>query len=251
MKKIFSLIMTLTLVIGISATQAFAKDTSSKVNQDVTKAKHVSLEKFAKEYWAPYGMNEKTQQKLIKEIKSGKQIDSMRPEMLSQAKVKKFTKVNTKGDVEKVTEYVYPDGSINVDTITLPKDTVNSSNTSNTGISPNAITLGSQTSGSGYHAFKGAEIHRTAGVVSASFYADFELIQGAYDLIQSVYNDNITIAGSYIIQSFGIVKANEDASGDALAELVFEGTSTGSYISTTFRMQFFVGNDTYYDTENW
>lgn len=122
-----------------------------------------------------------------------------------------------------------------------------------TGISPN-LTGGTQSCGTGYCNFNGVEVFRDDGIVQAYFYANYEIVNGAADSIQSVYSDIITVrGGTFSNDSLRIVIPQESIAGgyDAQAELSFNWSFFSGSSSGIDRLDLYVGNDMAYQNASW
>jgi hypothetical protein len=241
--------MMLVLVFFVFSSPVLAEENSIDQKRTV-KIDKLSLEEFAAKYWAPWGMDKATQQKLINKIKKGEILDANRPEMQSKAKIETFMQVNDEGVLEEVTKLTYPDGSISVTTKEIPNE--GSGATGDVGALAVDTSTGKVSCGTGYCNFYNVKVSHLSGFVYAKFYADFTIVHGYYDYISRVYDYSIImVPGSFSVTSFRINKAQESLSGPAYATLEWIGSLPGDIFSATFRLRLYVGNDKYYSWANY
>lgn len=66
----------------------------------------------------------------------------------------------------------------------------------------------------------GVKVSRKSGLMGMGFYANYTYHNGAYDRIDSCYDYWVKVVlGSHSVESFGIIKKDEDANGPARAML--------------------------------
>lgn len=122
-----------------------------------------------------------------------------------------------------IEKFAYPDGSKKI--ISIQKTPY--------GIFTGKISGGTKNSGNGWYDWEGAKVSSTWGVVTASFYADF---QGAKDLgkIFKVHTPSITVAGGkFRSERLSIVSPQATSSNPATAQLYFVGEGMNDIGSST------------------
>ena len=212
-KKSISILSIMTLFLSLGSLRVNAETKgilTLQEKQEITKA-------FRKD-----GLEEDTITSLIEKLDNGEQIDSMNPE---KDPISKYSTTNKDG--EQVEKLIYEDGSYAITTISSPNAISNRA----------SISGGNVINGSGYKDVKGAKISHSTGTVEVYFYADYTSVAGRKSYISNVYDYKINVRlGYYTLESFGIVKKNEDLNGPAKASLNFGITRTGDLFSSSHRL---------------
>lgn len=169
---------------------------SFSVNASATSSTEITSKsiKDIKTNLSAMGVDSKTQNSLIDKLKSGQIWDSMNPEMQDKGIVSTTSSIDLDGNKVTITKTVYPDGSVSVVSITVPSK----SNGSGDIVTPQDVGGGSSSCGSGYCNTYGAKVDGGNGVVTASFLADYSIVNGGYDSILKVYQPSVKVYfGSY------------------------------------------------------
>lgn len=160
---------------------------------------------------------------LADKLLRGDVLDSMKEEYQDLPPVFTYTRI----DGTYYEEYVYPDGSVKQVRI-------------DPGVFTGTIITGNYQSGSYWWAHTGSRAFATWGVVTASFYADF---QGSADhgVIQRVYDYGIIVVGG-TFRDVSLTKVRENATSTlpALAQLFFIGSAVGGFGEATFYLRLYV-----------
>ncbi len=160
---------------------------------------------------------------LTNKLLNGELLDSMKEEYIDVEPVFTFTGID--GTYHE--RYEYPDGSVKQLRI-------------DPGVFTGTIIPGDYQYGSYWWSHAASRAFATWGVVTASFYADF---QGSRDhgVIQRIYDYGIVVAGgTFSNPSLSLVRANATSTQPAQAQLFFIGTATGSFGQATFYLRLFV-----------
>jgi hypothetical protein len=187
------------------------------------------------------GINNTTVKKLIKKLENGGVIDAdiMLPEQAvsSEEKVENGIKTIT---------YTFPDGSRSrITSQVVPSQTAPSGN-----IGIQSISGGSCQSGSGYVVCTNRKVSYQLATYGYSFYADYQLVNQAYDKINWAGNWNIWSAGGTVSsQSMRIIRATESVSGKAEARLSAVINLANGAGSLTRSLSLLVGGDS--ATDKW
>ena len=214
MKKLKLIIISLTTVFSIGLTMispAFALE-----------RKEVEKIEF-KEALLEVGVKSENVDKLATKLSNGELLDSMNEKYANIAPVES----RWISDNEFIERYEYPDGSVK----SLKIDG---------GIFTGKIMDGNYSSGTYWYSWTNARVFATWGVVTASFYADFQGANGA-GKIDRVYDYGIiTAGGTFSNQSLTINRKDATSSSPALATLFFIGTVTADFGSATFYLRLYV-----------
>ncbi|MTT31897.1 hypothetical protein GMB86_07730 [Terrilactibacillus sp. BCM23-1] len=225
---------------------SFAEENSKSNSPHGVTDEKVTLNHLV-DFWKSYGVSQSTIQKLVKKWNNGLAIDALKgDDSQGTATIQTYGKLDPiSGNNQKVTKKVYPDGSISVTTVEVPK----TDNTNPNLISPLSVTGGTVTSGTGYTIHHGATVGTGNGAVTCSFKADFENINGAYDLIDRIYSYDIVVwGGSYSDVELKLVRKYETSTYKAHGMLRFQAIigPTGA----TQHLDLYVGKNTYYSSTN-
>ena len=176
------------------------------------------------------GIDDKTQDSLIKKLYNGEVWDSMNPNEIAKVP----TDLLTPSINEPIKIYKFPDGSVIKREIKIPEDT----------------NLIFRSPGSGYTTYRNVLISENNGTVGASFRADMGFAQEGYDEILEVYDYQITVvAGSYSDVELNIYRRKETSTSPAYAYLRFHFTSNQGGIQLldkTCYLKLYVQNDSYW-----
>lgn len=256
MKKSISKILIGAFILGLVGTSSYATPVSAKApNSDVKQVSTVkqktSLTQSEKDqlvsWFNSYNVSKDTQTKLIAKLENGQEWDSFNP---------KNHCITTKGALSTTEKYVkkaFDDGSIIIKTIDLSKAEVKQVNKTSSGITPTAVDPGTVTTGSGYTSYMNAKVSASDGAVTASFYTNFYLAQGATDGIsmtnQQKRTYSITVLGGTYSGSELTVEPNE-AYDPASAILTFDWSLYGGSASHRCYLALYVGNDNYWSDDD-
>lgn len=190
-----------------------------------------------------YGVDSNTQYELITKWENGEVWDSLKE---NEEPVDVY-----RNDTTSETVYTYSDGSVAIMSIDPGEVTEVPAEKDNSGITPLSVDPGDVTSGSGYVVHSGSRVYKHAGIMNASFLADFTLVQRGNDRIDRVYDYTVTTSGGVSSsETLTTDRAEENANGPAEATLQFQFQVTGGIGSTTLRLRLHVGDDNYYTTDN-
>lgn len=242
-RKMGPILLTGTLAIaGIagSATPTFANENGGNQvvssNEIINDEATVEYYNYIKDELRKNEVSETDIANLIKKLENGEMWDSINPKM-------KDASTDTKID-ENTTKSTFPDGSVAIQTIS--GGTEEEVSTPKGGIiTYGAIGGGTSISGSGYKAVTGAKVTGSVILAAASYKIDYQLVQGGYDKITSVYSRNITVpgpGGDYEVETWGVKKATETVGGKAYVSLRFKAKND-KLGATTFFLNTYVGND--------
>ncbi|MFC4766862.1 hypothetical protein [Effusibacillus consociatus] len=168
------------------------------------------------------GVDDATQKKLIGKLKNGEKWDSMKPELLEQAK----KEVNIT-PTSRETKYTFPDGSAIIQ----------------------SISGGTVSCGTGYCVYTNMKVSEQRWYVGGSFKADFTILNGSNDYISKVYDASIWSFGTVSSDTLTLDKSQEDLSGPAQATLRWVGYN--GVTSATFILRLKVGGNNYWDEANY
>lgn len=167
------------------------------------------------------GVNENKVDALVEKLKNGDKLDSMKEEYDDLLPVNEYV---YKGFYK--AEYIYPDGSVKNVTIS-------------TGVFTGTILGGNYSSGGYWYSWLNARVFATWGVVTASFYADF---QGStnFGRIDAIRDWGIVVVGgTFNLNDFSIVRSSATSSSPAEARLFFTGTVVDGFGSATFYLRLY------------
>ncbi|MGP6381817.1 hypothetical protein ACR9F9_01155 [Streptococcus dysgalactiae subsp. equisimilis] len=111
---------------------------------------------------------------------------------------------------------------------------------------------GTWSSGSGYSVCKGMLVSGNAGLVGlqATYYVDFQKVQGGYDRLDRAYGATVNGAGSWAFLANGVFRASEAPGASAYGGIKGQWTvSPGLGLpsgTSTKHLYFRVGNDTFW-----
>nr|WP_012390448.1 DUF5626 family protein [Exiguobacterium arabatum]CAQ35228.1 hypothetical protein [Exiguobacterium arabatum] len=237
-------VLTLSLTTGIGSVQAsenqssVEKATEVKGNINIPAEEIVSL----KEFLAIYNVDVVTQEKLINKLENGEIWDSLKPNVEPIDFIQNSDKA---GNIEQIE--IYADGSVAATTIEPTTVETFEATPSVPGmIQPMTVTPGTVTGGSGYKAYKKAQVRKNIGVADAYFYADFTLVQGGMDFIQRVYDYKLVgKGGTTTFTGLKITRAKETQDYKASAKLDFNFVAYDGLGSVSCWLKLFVGKDSY------
>lgn len=186
------------------------------------------------------GVDKGIQDKLLRKLQNGQIWDSMNPEKLRKVPTGALTPTLK----EPIKRYVFPDGSVIVSEIENLGTPVFVKK-SGSGV------VGISGGGTGYYQYVNKKISYKGALYGYGFYADFTLVNGAYDYIDDVYDPFVNVVGgSGSINSCMINKSKESSTKPARAtcsvQLDFAGGVVGS---GTHILELTVGKDTYKSRE--
>lgn len=256
MKKNISKILIGAFILGLIGSSSYATPVSAKTsNSDVKQVSTVTQKTQLKQsekdqlvnWFNSYNVSNKIQTKLIAKLEGGQDWDSFNP---------KNHCITTKGTLptgEKYIKKVFDDGSISVQTIDLSEAEVTQVNLANSEITPTAIDPGQITHGTGYTLYTNAKVYASNGSVTASFRTSFYLTQGGSDGItmtdiqKSTYLITV-LGGTYSGASLNVIP--NESYDPASAILTFDWTIYGGAASHRANLALYVGNDTYWTSDN-
>lgn len=240
-KRILATIITLVTILsmGLSTSVYAGEKQDNKIN--ITTEEESQIVGFLHDN----GVDDKTTKNLIKKFKKGIMWDSLKEEYKDIEPA--FITESPDGTITQ--KFVYPDGSICVSTMVVPKYD-NQSNDDQT-ISPMSVGGGTWVSGTGYRICYGAYVSESYGIISGSFYADFTLIDGGYDYISNAYDYDIFVAAATITDvSMQITRPTETALNKAEAKLQWTWTLYGGSGSAIAWVKLNVGQNSYSSSHN-
>jgi len=214
------------------------------------KTEEHELINFFNNYDVPYSL----QIELLEKLRKGKKWDSLNNEKA----ISKEKRLNDDGVEEIVSRF--KDGSIVVNSgdtelfefkeLYIESDLKKMENIKN---SPQGIVSGGTvTGGSGYKSYKKAKVYSNTGVLNASFYANFTLVQNGNDFISNAYDYSIQgKLGVASFQSLKIIKKTESLDGRAQAKLDFSYKAAEDVVNSTYWLKLYVGNDKYSSSDNY
>ncbi|NEN84133.1 DUF5626 family protein [Paenibacillus elgii] len=237
MKKISTLALIASLSMSFaavgSAEDALKPSTSTQVQVNQTKLSQRDIDGL-KQGFTEFGVSPTTQESLIKKIEAGQLIDSINPEMKDKGFAVETT-AETEDSIIRTTKVTFPDGSVRVQNVSEPKQT----------IFPSAVEGGLKQCGSGYCTVTDATVSDSAVVFKADFKASYTLVDGDFnDSISSVRDYHITTyGGTYSNADLKIDKQNESLEGPARASLRFAWTAWNGSTTSTYYLHLYVGNN--------
>jgi hypothetical protein len=224
MKKLFTLVLILSLGVSSLAGIGFAEEESVLSSEQEIELRQKLVEN---------GTKEKKIDALIEKLKRGELWDSMNPDKVS--KVPEHKLIATMEDPEKF--HRFPDGSYIKSSISIPEQEV-----------------GIQGCYTGFCKLKGLTVSRDDGTLEAEFKADITLQQGAEDKIDLVYDGMVTKwAGSLKNEPEPtIIRAIEDTRWNqpAYANMKIVTETAGAYTNTNY-LKLYVGNDDHWTDATW
>ncbi|PNQ79980.1 hypothetical protein [Paenibacillus sp. F4] len=228
MKKVVaSAILSASLLLSV-APPSFASEVPSVTfsNQDLDKiSNHLN----------DLGLSEKVQQSLIEKIKAGELPDSDNPE-------KKGTGITSEiesSDGLKIQKTTFPDGSVIQSTIDLTNAKIKEEHV----ITPNDVSGGYASGGTGYRTFTNATVREETSFVKARFFADYTLVQGGNSYISDAYDPYVDIIGGYSSGDNLVVdQPKQTDSRPARATLTFTWVKINGYFSSTYKLFLYVHN---------
>ena len=160
---------------------------------------------------------------LIAKLQDGELLDSMKEEY---ADMEPTSVIRLGNDFIQET-YEYPDGSVKQTRVSE-------------GVFTGSISGGNYDVGSYYYTWTGAKVFATWGVVTASYYADFEGTQYS-SKINNVYDVGIvTAGGTFSNVSLTIPVSSFTSSTPARSQLFFIGTVASDFGQATFYLRLYV-----------
>lgn len=214
MKKIKVLLISLSTVFSIGLTALSPIYALERIETEKTELKESLLD---------IGVKSKNVDKLVTKLSMGEPLDSMKEEYANIAPIES----RWISEDEYIERYEYPDGSVK----TLKIDG---------GTFTGKIQGGNYSSGTYWYTWTNAQVFATWGVVTASFYANFQGANG-FGKIDSVRDIGIiTAGGTFSDQRLSIERQTATSSSPALATLFFIGTVTQSFGSATFYLRLYV-----------
>jgi len=190
------------------------------------------------------GVDNKTINRLIEKLEDGIMWDSFKEEYRNIRPA--YIIESPDGTITE--KYVYPDGSIRVSTLVVPK--YNHQPNDNQTINPMSVGGGTWISGSGYRTCYGAYVKEDMVLLLGAFYADFTLLDGAYDYISDAYDYEIrVIGGTHDDDSLVITRSTETSTKYAEAKLQWTTDVSGGASSTCW-VKLNVGKNSYFSSHN-
>lgn len=168
------------------------------------------------EFFRQYDVPSQRWQPLIKKLQAGERWDSLAGVSPTNVEVKE-----TADSTERISRF--PDGSVMITTIERPDQVIVGKAPAEDAITPMAALRGCTAyTGSGYAVYRGCAVENQWGNVYVGFNANYQIINGTYDRIDSVHNQTATCWGwgwSCLAPTFDPVKYSEDGWGAARARL--------------------------------
>lgn len=153
------------------------------------------------------GIDEMFQKSLMLKLEKGEMFESENPEKINAGIKTELTnktssnsiRINT--PVTSITRTVFPDGSVSVQTVSPGSGTV---------------------CGTGYCDYQNTKVSKSTGIVNASFLANFTVVNGGYDYISTVWNQQVTtILSTYSGLSLSITRPSASYSYSAQASMTW------------------------------
>lgn len=190
------------------------------------------------------GISADKQKDLIEKVKQGELLDAWNPE-------KKPVSVSVKNPTTGAT--ISSKDTTNADYLTEGYEVIKTFDDGSVSIQSVEVVPGFGCTGNGwYTACKFMKVSYTDTLVSADFYADFELVNGGYDQITKVYpNDvRITTGGGLPSDVVNTVDRRYETAGQPARALLRFQKNTSDWYSTTYILNLFVGMDRYW-SQGW
>jgi hypothetical protein len=240
-KKVIAIILSLVTILSMGLSTSIYADENQTNKINITEEEETQLVTFLHEN----GIDDKTADKLINKFKKGIMWDSLKEEYKNMEP----TSIIESPDGTVIKKFVYPDGSVSVNTLVVPKYLEQSSDDQTIGTQ--YVGGGTWISGTGYRTCIGAHVSFNYGLISGAFDTDFTLVDGGYDYISRVYNPQAHIIGGSISDvSLTITRATESAYQPTEARLQFITTIYGGSGGNISWLTLNVGDNTYYSTNN-
>lgn len=221
LKKLVSVMSIFALTLGIFSQSIFAEETRSvsKISQaHVAELKHSFNE---------LGIDEKTQNTLIKKLENGQMLDSMKEENIQKTIKKLNRSFNIEKGLNQSEVVTFADGS-------KIKYGVRPVNSGIKSVAPGSYTV---------------ESYWATGTVNYSYYNDYTIVKGKdNDFISKAYNPTVAvIGGTFTTPTVTIHRAKETSSKYAYSQMDFTYTFSLPLppVSATAKLYFNVGNDDY------
>lgn len=189
-----------------------------------------------------YKVDKETQEALLEKLDDGKIWDSLDPNAEPvESHVQKFEN----GFSKKVDTYA--DGSVVATEVEIDYPEIAPQPSGNIrALATPTVSGGTVTSGSGYLTVTGAKVNYDAVVIKCFFYANYQLVQGAYDKISWVSPTAEAyihiIGGTFSERQMSLPKSAENINGPAYATLSFIA-SASSIGTMACLLKLSVGND--------
>lgn len=194
-----------------------------------------------KEQLNTLGVDENKIDSLIIKLENGEDWDSFSGEYSNMMP----TEIYKSTDDSIIERFVYPDGSVKVRSLSLPPK--NQENM----VGPLSVSGGSWTYGSGYATCTGAMVSESIGLLQMLFYADFTHVQNGYDMIDNIYDWEITtLLSTYEDVEFNINRSRETSSKPAEATLKCKYTLSGPGASRSVYLRLNVQDDSAWSSDN-
>ncbi|ASJ54847.1 hypothetical protein BP422_15505 [Brevibacillus formosus] len=219
MKKLASVMSVFALTLGIFTQSIFAEETSSA--SKLSQAYVAQL----KNSFSELGIDEKTQNALIKKLENGQILDSMKEENIQKTINKRS--FNIEKGLNQSEVVTFADGS-------KIKYGVRPVNSGIKSVAPGSYTV---------------ESYWATGTVNYSYYNDYTIVKGINnDFISKAYNPTVAvIGGTFTTPTVTIHRAKETSSKYAYSQMDFTYTFSLPLppVSATAKLYFNVGNDDY------
>ncbi|AZH28460.1 MULTISPECIES: hypothetical protein [Paenibacillus] len=181
------------------------------------------------------GLSKEVQQSLIEKMKAGELPDSDNPEKRGTG----ITSEVESPDGLKIQRTTFPDGSVIQSTIDLTNAKIKEEHV----ITPNDVSGGYASGGSGYRTFTNATVREETSYVKARFFADYTLVQGGYSYISDAYDPYIDIMAGYSSgENLVVDQPKQTDSRPARATLSFTWVKVNGYFSSTYKLFLYVNN---------
>jgi hypothetical protein len=221
LKKLFTLVLILSLGVSSLAGIGFAEEESVLSSEQEIELRQKLVEN---------GTKEKKIDALIEKLKRGELWDSMNPDKVS--KVPEHKLIATMEDPEKF--HRFPDGSYIKSSISIPEQEV-----------------GIQGCYTGYCKLHGVVVEYDGTAAGASFKADITLQQNAPDVIDNVYDEAAwALNGDIRDETLEIVRKYEDPTNNLEALAIYRFTYQNEAGATTARLRLHVANDSMWESED-
>ncbi|MGO1652982.1 hypothetical protein [Senegalia sp. (in: firmicutes)] len=196
-----SFILVLSLIVPVNAQE------KPKIKKEEMKENFMNME-----------IDEKTTEKLIMKLENGEELDSFKKEFEN---IEPYETIEE--DLEITEKFVYPDGSRKIVTIEATPN----------GITTGKISGGDREAGTYWYNWKDAKVSASWGVITASFYADFEGSRG-FGRINKARDPSISVlGGTFRSKSLDRTRINATQYNDAVAQLYFVAEGLQDIGSTT------------------
>lgn len=234
-KKFFSMLLVTTFLLSSTSSVFASQNNISDKNPIIKQSESTSKDTLTKtekkeliNWMTANGIDKNTQKNLLNKLAKGILWDSLTDS----------TPVKTINLTKDSIKYIFADGSIAISTMDFSSATTN--------VPEDSLSVAAYASSYTLHIYTNVKIAYTIGVVTASFVADYTLIDGSYDRIDNVRNPQIICLG--MSHSGTVLAINQKYEGsyyNAQASLSFNVSLAGIF-STNYTLYLYVGGNRAY-----